>query len=244
MSQEINLLNPALRPKRDWLSFRNVALAAGVAVLATAISIAFAHYQLAVRESELAAVGVRLAQSRQAMQSMQGTLAGRKSDTSLTQEVERLENSLRQRREVLKLAQGLAAESGSVAEVMRGLARQRLEGLWLVGFGIGPDGFDLNGRTLDPSLLPVYIRRLNAEPAFRGRRFAALDMQGFEAGAPVAAAVLEQGGAKGALASGGEMPPAAGGSAPAVAVAAVRYAEFALRATLPKPPVETPGKMQ
>jgi hypothetical protein len=36
----------------------------------------------------------------------------------------------------------------------------------------------MRGRLLDPALLPAYIRRLNGEPAFRGRHFAALDMQG------------------------------------------------------------------
>jgi hypothetical protein len=35
---------------------------------------------------------------------------------------------------------------------------------------------EIHGRTVDPALLPEYIRRLNKEPAFRGRAFAALKL--------------------------------------------------------------------
>jgi hypothetical protein len=45
---------------------------------------------------------------------------------------------------------------------------------------------EIRGRTLDPALLPEYIRRLNAEPAFRGHRFAALSVALPTAPAPAA----------------------------------------------------------
>lgn len=255
MSQEINLLNPALRPKRDWLDFRHVAMATGVAALMVAAVAAVVRYEFAGREREQAAVASRLELARQSMQSMQSALAVRKSDPSLTPALEQLEATLAQRREVLKLARGLAADTGGAAEAMRGFSRQRLEGLWLTAFSIGPAGFELSGRALDPLLLPTYIGRLNAEPAFRGRRFAALDMRGIEAGAPIPAVLPLAPPATGrpTIAGAGTAQTApAGTAAPANAaatargtgadgegpVAALRFTEFTLRATLPKPPVE------
>lgn len=242
MSQDINLLNPALRPKRDLLCFRNVAAATGAALLLVVVGAAVAQWRLAEGAREQIAVAGQLAQARQATQSMQSALAGRKSDASLDKALERAEAEVAQRRESLDLARGLAAAPGGVAEAMLGFSRQRLEGLWLTGFGIGPGGFDLRGRMLDPLLLPVYIRRLNGEPAFRGRRFAALDMTGVEAGTPLsppvptspaapAAAPLAAGAGIGAV-------PAPGAAGP---VAAVRFVEFSLRASLP-PPAEPAGR--
>lgn len=245
MSQDINLLNPALRPKRDLLCFRNVAAATVVALLLVVVGAAVAQWRLAEGVREQAAVAGQLAQARQATQSMQSALAGRKSDASLDKALERAEAEVAQRRESLALARGLAAAPGGVAEAMLGFSRQRLEGLWLTGFGIGPGGFDLRGRVLDPLLLPVYIRRLNGEPAFRGRRFAALDMTGVEAGTPLSPPVPTSP-ATPATPAAPALAAVAGigaASAPGAAgpVAAVRFVEFSLRASLP-PPAEPAGR--
>lgn len=218
MSQEINLINPALRPKRDLLAFRTVALAAGVAVLLISVMYAYARFSAASAQQAQSDIQAQLAILQKEVQASQAALAARVSDPALELEAQRLAAAVKQRGEVLQLAENLSAQgSGGVSEVMRGFSRQRLDGVWLTGFSVGPGGFDIRGRLLDPSLLPTYIRRLNAEPAFRGRSFAALDMQGVT---PEVA------------------PPAAGAPAPAATpVAALpagpaRYTEFALRATL------------
>ncbi|MDE2584906.1 MAG: hypothetical protein KGN39_05860, partial [Betaproteobacteria bacterium] len=54
--------------------------------------------------------------------------------------------------------------------------------LWLTGFEIGPGGLEMEirGRMVNQSLLPRYIQRLDNEPRFRGRRFAALEMRGVD----------------------------------------------------------------
>jgi hypothetical protein len=73
---------------------------------------------------------------------------------------------------------------------LRALSRQHLDGLWLTGLSIGEAGGDLEirGRMSSQALLPEYLRRLEREPVFQGRQFAALDMQGSRwqgAGSPV-----------------------------------------------------------
>lgn len=221
MSQEINLLNPALREQRDWLSFRVVATAIVVCLLVLAAALAVLRIHLASTQTAQVATAAALTVVRQELQTLQATLAARKNDPALEEESTRLAAAIGQRREVLALAQGLAAEEGGVAEVMRGFSRQRMDGVWLTGFNAGPAGFDIRGRLLDPALLPIYIRRLNAEPAFRGRQFAALDMQGVVPPASTSGAAVPA-----------EVAPAAG-SGPR------HYTEFVLQATLSK--ASTPG---
>jgi len=227
VSQEINLLNPALRPQLDWLSFRMVAPATLIVLALLVASTAFVRYRLATAQREERAASAQLAAARQEMQSLQSALAARKQSPALIAEAGRLQAAIGQRREVLRLANGLAAQKDSVAGVMRGFSQQRVDGVWLTAFSVGPSGFDLSGRLLDPALLPAYIRRLNAEPAFRGRHFAALDMRGVEPEA------------KGDTSRPAPATVAAAAStlASALAVEAPRrFTEFSLKATLPAGP--------
>lgn len=231
MSQEINLLNPALRRKADWLGFERVALAAGLCLaLLVAAYVAVTLQARAASAKDVEAKGL-LQTVQQELLVVQTQLAARKNDPALELEAKRLELAVQQRQALLQLVstsaemKGAAATGGNgVAEVMRGFARQIVDGVWLTGFVVGKDNFEMRGRLLSASLLPAYIRRLNAEPAFRGRHFEALEMRavsedadkpGDKSGAPDAAAKARRDG------------PADG---------VPRYVEFALRGTLDAPP--------
>lgn len=214
MSQEINLINPALLPRRDLLTFRYVAPA--IALVLALIVVLHVHARIALTDGERMRneSATRLAGLQQELKALQERLAARRQDPALEKEVERMRGVVAQRQEVLRLASGLAGDGGDAADIMRGFARQRLEGVWLTSFAVGEAGIDIRGRLLDPAMLPAYIRRLNDEPAFRGRQFAALDMQG----------VVPQ-------------PPTPGAPAPAAPPPGTptRFTEFALKATLTAP---------
>lgn len=179
MSQQINLLNPDLRPRQDWLAFAVVApssLAVLALVLAGALWLHAEQRTLVAQESALAGE-VKATQER--LQAAAKAGGERKSDPLLAREAQRLEASLQWRREALRLLQvGGFGETTGFSAFMKGLARQTLEGLWLTAFAIKGGEVELGGRMLDPALLPVYIRRLNTEPGFIGRRFAELSMTG------------------------------------------------------------------
>lgn len=213
MSQEINLLNPALRPKQDWFSFRFVSAGALASLFLVFGFFALARFNLISEQRAQTEAAARLAAVQQELRGLQAALGARKSDPALEQEAARLTAAVKQRGEVLQLASDLASEGGGVAEVMRGFSRQRVDGVWLTGFAVGPSGLDMRGRLIDPALLAIYIRRLNDEPAFRGRHFAALDMHGVVP-LPVVAGQT-----------------AAAAPAPLVQGGPTRYTEFALKAT-------------
>ena len=218
MSQEINLLNPALRHKRDWLAFDMVAGGAGVAVLLVVALYAYSLVQARTEQQRQAALAEEVQVGQKELQAATAQLAARKTDPMLEQEAVRLKNAATQRKELFRLATGFASSgSGGVADVMRGFSRQIVDGVWLTGFVVAPDDFEIRGRLLDSSLLPAYIRRLNAEPAFRGRRFVALDMR----------AVAEDAAAAGTASAG----VANAAAKPAVVGAVPRYTEFVLRAS-------------
>jgi hypothetical protein len=93
---------------------------------------------------------------------------------------------------------GAAGETTvSYAAYFEALAKQSHGALWLTGFAVSPDGqsIELKGRMLDASALPDYLSRLNAEPVFKGRQFAQLQVtsllaEGAETGPKVTEFVL------------------------------------------------------
>ena len=76
------------------------------------------------------------------------------------------------------LAGGLAGARNGHADYFVALARQGSGQVWLTGFGVSEDGvaLDLEGRMAEPGALADYLRRLNAEPRFKGRPFAQLSL--------------------------------------------------------------------
>jgi hypothetical protein len=209
MSQQINLILPELRPRFDWLALPVVAgaaLAGLLLLVAMAALTAMTADGLKAREIN---VRNQLAALQQQVQSLGRTLAARQADTTLDKQIAAARLAVSQRQEVLNvIAQGDVAGSGAYSGLLQGFSRQIVDGVWLVGFGFAQKDIEIRGRLIDPALLPIYINRLNAEPAFAGRRFAALDMKGVDPA---------------------EVKADAAPTAAAKAVATVRYTEFVLR---------------
>lgn len=179
MAGQINLYDPALERRRDWLALHYVAgLVAAVAVIVGAIGFA-ARSDLPALAAQAASGEGQLKAARDQVAALGQQVAGRKPDERLQQEIATRRLLLEARGEVLAtLRQGLGPQSHSFADTLRGLARQTVAGLWLTGFAVdaASGGMEIHGRTLDPALLPEYIRRLDQEKAFSGQTFAALKL--------------------------------------------------------------------
>jgi hypothetical protein len=179
MSRHINLYDPALLRQREWFTAANLSAVAAMLLVIVVAWGAWVRSQAADLEAQAAALGVEVKSLQEQSVVIGGQLAGRKPDPKLERELVALRGRLGTRSQIAeKLSEGLAPQSGGYADYLRGLARQTPSGLWLTGFsvGAGGQGMEIRGRTLDPALLPEYIRRLNAEKAFQGRSFAALQV--------------------------------------------------------------------
>lgn len=210
MSQQINLLLPELRPRFDWLALPVVASAGLAGLLLVVILASLNAWRVDGLKSRENAIRAQLAGLQQQIQSLSERLGARKGDAALDQQIEAARTAVGQRQEVLNVvAQGNLSSGQTYSGLLQGFSRQIVDGVWLTGFGFAQNNIEIRGRLTDPALLPVYIGRLNAEPAFAGRRFATLDMKGVD---PVADAKHDA------------------GATPAPAKAPLpRYTEFALR---------------
>ncbi|MBS1144443.1 MAG: hypothetical protein H6R14_1849 [Proteobacteria bacterium] len=181
MSQQINLLLPELRPRFDWLALpiiAGAALAGLVLVMLLSILGATRVESLKTQEAE---IKNRLQAAQQQIQGLGQAIAARQADNSLEGKIADARLAVTQRQEVLAvIAQGEITQANAYSGLLQGFSRQTVEGVWLRGFGFAGKAIEIQGRLLDPALLPTYINRLNNEPAFAGRRFAALDMKGID----------------------------------------------------------------
>lgn len=180
MSQQINLLNlGVLGPGKPALSAAVMAQAlAGIAVLCLAF---YGYLWFETAQLRKAAIeGERkLATQRQQLAALSQKMGVERRSQLLEAEIKSSEARLRQYREAVEvLKSGNFGNTKGYSEHLRALARQSVNGLWLTGFTIEGVGSEiaLDGRVLRPDLVPVYLQRLNSEPAMQGLRFSGLEI--------------------------------------------------------------------
>ncbi len=191
MAQHINLYDPALERKHDWLALGNVVI--GGLLLATGV-VALGMMErstLPALTTQSAAAETQLKVMRDQVTTMGQRVAARKPDPRLEQTLAAKRQLLSLRGEVLAtLRSSVGPDAHSYAEYLRGFSRQSVSGLWLTGFTVrtAGRGMEIRGNTTDPALIPEYIRRLNKESAFQGQTFAALKLERPAAKGPTAGA--------------------------------------------------------
>lgn len=189
MSQNINLFNPALQQRRDALSARNVAAAAGAALVLVFAAYGYVRYATAELEGRARRDEVQVKQEQAALAALTKRLADSKPDAQLVAQLSQAEAVLKGRQELEQvLASGAVGKAEGFSEHFRAFSRQTTHGVWLTGFAIGAGGgeMEIHGSALSPELLPAYIRRLNGEKVFQGRGFAALSVKGVQDTPPAA----------------------------------------------------------
>lgn len=188
MSQQINLILPELRPRFDWLALPMVAAAAGGAMFLVVALFIYASWRVDTLAARDATVKASLQTYQQQTSELGVALGARKGDATLPERIEAMRLAVTQREEALAaLGHGRKDEYGVYSETLKGFSRQITDGLWLTGFSLAGKEVEIQGRLTDPAVLPVYIRRLNTDGAFAGKRFEALEMRA--GGGALAAAV-------------------------------------------------------
>jgi len=180
MSRQINLFNPAFEPRKNLLSAAGMAGAVGVAVVALGAAVAVVHVRTADLQAEADAGARRLEQAQGRLAEVTAEFAPRAPDPALAGLVAEAEGQRAALRRVADVIDhGELGNTQGYAEYFRALARQRVDGLWLTGVRIAGAGLDLGvqGRTLDPALVPGFLTRLRSEPVMQGKAVGSLQIR-------------------------------------------------------------------
>jgi len=172
MSQQINLFDPGLRPRRSALTAATMSV-----VIVAVVAAMFGYHQLARKDLAQAEALRVQADSRatelQAQLTSLGSQARRETDKALADEITRVDARVRGWQELIERLRGAGiGNTEGHAGFLEALAREHADGVWLTGVAIGgvAGGFSIQGRVLRPDLLPGYIQMLSREQALRGRR--------------------------------------------------------------------------
>ena len=189
MSQQINLLNPELLTRQDWLDARRMAQLAGTMLLLILIAYGWTSDRVNRLGQEHQVVTAELASLKHELDQSLLRHMPRAPGKALQEEVALAEAALRSRQQILEFLRGGGfGKAQGFSGYMEAFARQRVQGLWLTGFSIDDtvSQIRISGRALQPDLVPQYIAGLGRESILSGREFAALEMGVVEPAATVA----------------------------------------------------------
>ncbi len=179
MSQYINLLGPGFRKQQIVLTLNRVVLLAAAATVVMSALLIYERQLVGGAKEELASAQLLLKAQGAYTARLLGENAAKKGNSALEKEVQHLEQELKAARNSMNVLEGGAlGNREGFARYLQAFSRQALDGLWLTGFTVAGSGdVSIEGRVMNPELVPVYIRRLNGEPALKGREFSALEMR-------------------------------------------------------------------
>lgn len=180
MSQQINLFNPALLKQRNLLSANNLLwfVFGMLAIIAV-----FYFYLVTQTAKSNATAEVSTHQLRtlsEQLESLRKAEVPKVKNVALENELRVIENSLQRRQRITEILQNSNfGNTDGYSAYLTAFARQIPANLWLTGFQLEGAGYDLvlQGRTLQPELLPLYVAQLKREKIMQGKTFSALQMQ-------------------------------------------------------------------
>jgi hypothetical protein len=177
VSQQINLFNPVfLRQKRY---FSALAMVQALALIALGVAAIYAYEvrQNSILERVSAESEKQLLARRAQLLEFSRQVSDPGASKALTAELDAAEARLQERASLLEdVRTGVGGDVQGYSRYLSALARANVRGVWLTGLGIGGKSGDLviKGRALEASLIPAYIRALNREEPFSGRRVSEL----------------------------------------------------------------------
>lgn len=177
MAQQLNLYGASFRRPHHLLSATNALR--GLAVL---LALSLLVGGLLAWRTSVGSVDVyeqqMFAQHRVKVMALQEQVAAQRNEVDVeAAKLRDVQQALARVKATLQGGVEGAAEQ-SYSAYFDALAKQAHGALWLTGFAVSADGqsIELKGRMLDASALPDYLSRLNAEPVFKGRQFAQLQV--------------------------------------------------------------------
>lgn len=198
MSQQINLFNPIFLKQKKIFTALPMAEALGVIVAGALLLTWYAGRSVAELEQNAAAGKALLASREQRLVKANEQFAPRPKNPALAAELAQAEAEHKALQDVANgLKGGALGNTAGYAEYFRAFSRQNVNGLWLTGLTISGAGNDIGvqGRAMQPTLIPNYIARLTGERVMHGKTFASLDIGRPEMQAPAAPAPVSAGAA-------------------------------------------------
>jgi hypothetical protein len=178
--QQVNLYQDELKTQKLNYSALMLVQLSLILIIVFSAAAGFRYFQLQQLQSDLIVSQQKQKIAMAELQKVQNELSLRKKDTVLAKKIIVKTKELANKQKVLSiLSRDEFGNTKGFIEHISGLARQRVEGLWLTKIRIADGGTDisLHGTTTKSALLPKYLQKLSAEKIFNGTEFQSLLME-------------------------------------------------------------------
>jgi MSHA biogenesis protein MshI len=170
--QQVNLLAPMFRKQRAVFSSRITLLIFGIVAAALALIYAGSAWHAASLAAQEAQLTVQRDTANRRLNELAQQMQAQSRDKSLDAQLTAL--AAERDRKVQTLAALSQREFGNTtgfSPQFIGLARERLNGLWLTRIEVSGHAIALDGVTLSEELIPKYLQKLGSESVFSGTEF-------------------------------------------------------------------------
>jgi len=177
--QQVNLYRDELKTQKLNYSALMLAQLSAFIIVVLLTAVGFGFFQLTQQQLTLENKQIKQKTVMADLQALQKEMSVRKRDITLKNQITKKTAELANKQKVYSiLNQDEFGNTKGFVEHVRGLARQRIDGLWLTKIRIAAGGTDvsLRGITSKPTLLPKYLQNLSAEEVFVGTEFKSLLM--------------------------------------------------------------------
>lgn len=180
MKQRVDLYQRRFRGGAPLLSSGQIFRVLGVALVCLVAVSAWAQVDAFRTASQVTSLQGQQAQEAAALIELSTTHPPAAADPALEAAVERRGREREAKHRLLELleSQSLGNADG-LSPFVEGLARQRIDGLWLRRIRVASGGGDvaIEGSSLSPELVPQLVQLLSGEDAFVGKDFRSLRME-------------------------------------------------------------------
>lgn len=165
MYQQINMYQPVFRRQRKIFSAATLLKIVALALLLLLAVYVQAGWTLHGLQTTAAGLTLNYRQLDARLAALTADNAAAIPNTA-ADEIQQLQAQVSARTSVLERIDRLAlARAEGFGEIFEGLAAQAVPGLWLTGIRVDQNGeTEIRGTTLDPQLVPRYLRLLHGQP--------------------------------------------------------------------------------
>lgn len=179
MSQQINLFNPLFEKQKKYFSAVTLAQSLLIIGVACALLVVYGKRRVAALDKVAAATVTQLTLKEAQLKKVNLDFVPQQKSKVVEQQLAQAEADFKSLQTVVEVLKG--GEFGNTSgfsEYFRAFARQSVDGLWLTGLSILGAGHEiaLQGRVLQPELVPRYLGRLGKEEVMQGKAFASLEI--------------------------------------------------------------------
>jgi Tfp pilus assembly protein PilN len=179
MSGQINLFNPVFLKTEKVFSAVALIQAFGLVMLGSVAMAIYVVYQSneLIKNADIVTAQLRVAEVQVAK--LRAMVAPTGAKVVLEQSLSKLESDIQNRQKIATILQtNDFGNTKGYSAYLAAFARQIPAGLWLTGFNITGGGNEvaLQGRSLRPDLVPLYVTQLKREAVMQGKSFSALQI--------------------------------------------------------------------